>query len=54
MTCLEYCQKHGIWIDKHTYRAARWLERHGYVFLVDFGYTNAIDRMAWAKAGWLR
>ena len=53
MTALAYCQAHGIWLDKPTYRAVRWLERHGYRFFVDFGYENAIQVKAWVKAGWL-
>lgn len=43
MTCLSYCQANGIWLDRRTYRAARWLERHGYRFMVDFGYQNAVE-----------
>ena len=45
----EDIERFGLTISEAQYRAAAYLEREGKVFLVDFGYENAV---AVAQAHW--
>lgn len=35
---------HRISLSEAENRACRYLEKHGFRFLIDFGYTNAIEK----------